>query len=771
MLHPELARVIKDTQRQLLNEGKLFSAETLHGYYATFRERFGPEALRRLNGEALLTTMHDLRRENRNSLVYWLEFKNDDEFPAIFGSISGGSALKFGVYPNAATGRWMTRDQSNVPVEISLEQAVEIARRHRDQLLRGVALLDALPASATDGDYARLQEAINIELPNVGLTAWGHKYLSLLFPGKLDEYHMASYQRFHLVKLLQPDLPDERAGRFIAAGRFVRVAQELDMPMNHLTTVLNHLHGKPYRYWSILASDPGSPVELDMQNQVEGEYAAIAWAELGDLSHLIGRNDSKVLLRQMMEAVYPAAKNRDRKALHDFVTEITVNDRIVLYEPRSRKAVAIGKVIGGYYFEDSLARPHRFPVEWLSTDEWHFAEDEGLDAVAREIRLYSNQVEVERHLIEPESTGKSVPASTVTAPRSSQNIAVRLTGISGRIQTVLERKGQVILYGPPGTGKTYWAETTACELAARQRFGKSFARLTQHQRQRVFGSSTSTVQLCSFHPAYGYEDFLEGYRPRVVNDQMTFVRQSGIFKQLCELARRDATNNYYLIIDEINRGDIPRIFGELLTVLEKDKRGKPILLPLSGTEFSVPANVFVIGTMNTADRSIALLDSALRRRFGFVEMLPDPAVLSPAIIEGIPLGSWLEELNRRILQFVGRDARNLQIGHAYFLDSGKPISDLSKFARVLREDIIPLLEEYCYEDYGALRQILGTTLVDENNQMIRQELFDPGNESELIQALLEPTPDLTTLASVTAVDSDLVRHTARFENTNGEENM
>lgn len=754
MLHPELARVIKDTQQQLLSKGKLFSAEALHGYYTAFRERFGPEVLGKLDGEALLTTMHDLRRENRNSLVYWLEFKNDDEFPAIFGSISGGSALKFGIYPNAATGRWMTRDQSNIPVEISLEKAIEIARRHRNQLLRGTALLDALPANATDADYVRLQDAINVELPHVGLTAWGHKYLSLLFPGKLDEFHMASYQRFHLVKLLQPDLPDERAGRFIAAGRFVHVAQELDMPMNHLTTVLDQLHGKPYRYWSILASDPGSSVELDMQNQIEGEYAAIAWAELGDLSHLIEKNDSKALLRQMMAVVYPAAKNRDRKAIHDFVNEIRVNDRIVLYEPRSQKVVASGSVIGGYYFEDSLARPHRYPVEWLSTDEWQFAEDEGFDTVAREIRLYANQVEVERHLLELKTIEKTAPSSPSAAHPLSQNIPIRLTGVSGRIQTVLERKGQVILYGPPGTGKTYWAETTACELSARQVFGKSFEKLNQRQRNRVFGSSTSYVQLCSFHPAYGYEDFLEGYRPQVVNNQMTFVRQNGIFKQLCEMARKDATNNYYLIIDEINRGDIPRIFGELLTVLEKDKRGKPILLPLSGTEFSVPANVFVIGTMNTADRSITLLDAALRRRFGFIEMPPDPAVLGPTTIEGIPLGSWLEELNRRILQFLGRDGRNLQIGHAYFLDDGKPITDLWKFARVLREDIVPLLEEYCYEDYGALRRILGAALIDQNNQMIRQELFEPGNEENLVQALLEPTPDLTTLAPVAATDVD-----------------
>jgi 5-methylcytosine-specific restriction protein B len=250
---------------------------------------------------------------------------------------------------------------------------------------------------------------------------------------------------------------------------------------------------------------------------------------------------------------------------------------------------------------------------------------------------------------------------------------------------------------------------------------------------------------------------------------MTFVRQNGIFKQLCEIARKDTANDYILIIDEINRGDIPRIFGELLTVLEKDKRGKSILLPVSGAEFSVPPNVFVIGTMNTADRSIALLDTALRRRFGFIEMPPDPTMLRSAILEGIPLGPWLEELNQRIRRVVGRDARNLQIGHAYFLDNGKPITDLARFARVLREEIIPLLEEYCYEDYAALGQILGTALVDESNQVIRQALFEPGNEANLVQALLEPTPDLATLASVIDTDSSSAHHAAtRNANTEDE---
>jgi 5-methylcytosine-specific restriction protein B len=226
---------------------------------------------------------------------------------------------------------------------------------------------------------------------------------------------------------------------------------------------------------------------------------------------------------------------------------------------------------------------------------------------------------------------------------------------------------------------------------------------------------------------------------------MAFVRRDGIFKQLCDAAQADPEHNFYLIIDEINRGDVPRIFGELLTVLEKDKRGKAVLLPLSETPFQVPKNVYLIGTMNTADRSIALLDTALRRRFGFIELMPDYEVLRDPLVGGdIPLAPWLEALNRRILEHVGRDARNLQIGHAYLLDGGKPVSNFARFSRVVQEDIIPLLEEYCYEDYTALEKILGRGLVNAVAQEIKHDLFDPARQDELVQALLAPSPEITT---------------------------
>jgi len=197
------------------------------------------------------------------------------------------------------------------------------------------------------------------------------------------------------------------------------------------------------------------------------------------------------------------------------------------------------------------------------------------------------------------------------------------------------------------------------------------------------------------------------------------------------------------------------LFRKCRTVLEKDKRGKAIVLPISRKVFRVPQNVFLIGTMNTADRSISLLDTALRRRFGFVELMPDSTVLRDHAISGIPLGPWFEALNRRICEYVGRDARNLQIGHSYLLQGGRPVKDFSAFKRALRDDIIPLLEEYCYEDFSALQNILGNALVDVEKQCIRHELFDEGHEENLVQALLEPCPGISTSAEALASDEGI----------------
>jgi 5-methylcytosine-specific restriction protein B len=319
-----------------------------------------------------------------------------------------------------------------------------------------------------------------------------------------------------------------------------------------------------------------------------------------------------------------------------------------------------------------------------------------------------------------------------------------LEGIARQVVDMLERKRQVILYGPPGTGKTYHAERIALEIVARQNFNCLPSQLSDRQRDAVYGRDGADlfIATCTFHPMYSYEDFIEGYRP----DGEGFALEDGIFKRMVTASQAQPGKRFVLIIDEINRGNIPKIFGELITLIETSKRGTTSsLLPLSKEPFSVPDNLLVIGTMNTADRSILLLDTALRRRFGFKELLPEPHLLRTGSIADTTLSTWLRALNRRIVEQLGRDGHNLQVGHAYLMPSGKPAVTLSRIGEIVRDELWPLLQEYCYEDPGKLANILAADkggIYDRESANLRFDLFDSGREDELAQALIAiVTPD------------------------------
>src|SRR5260221_2298533 len=784
VLDERINRELKGLHRTLYDEGKLLSKVQMANFCDIFRSRFGPDRLKNLDGEVLRETIHG---NEKDSLHYWIEFKNDEEFPTMqFGGLAGGSALKFGLFCRKKTGVWTTGAPGN-PVEIPVEQAVEIAREHRNQLLEGCKLIENMPLNGTDADYKNLQQIMNKVAPNVSQSTWGHKYFSVLHPDIIDPIYIFSLQRFYLIKLLQKPPQDE--GRFLATSRFLTIAQELDIPLNNIMHIMDARNGFIRYYWRIGTSDGTTPRNR-WELMREGNCVAIGWPELGDLSRVINNKDGRDIIKRAMEVHYPnmpPVLGKLTRQIFMFVSGIydvgmygpgNYNGDLVLASDGAN-VLGIGELIGNYIFEPSSDCPHRRPIKWLSLEEWRQPDVEGLNTTVHNMRKDMNLIEAERHVLNARSmmvsptassTSPITPIFTVTTNLTST--LPRLTGIPARIQAILERKGQVILYGPPGTGKTYWAEYTAHELAARTSFSTTFDQLTPEQRASLLGddrTSRGKVRICTFHPAYGYEDFLEGFRPEPVNGQMQFVPRAGIFKQLCQDALASPGEKFYLVIDEINRGDIPRIFGELLTVLEKDKRGKSILLPLTNTPFKVPENVYLIGTMNTADRSIALLHTALCRRFGFIELMPDSDPLKHAAVGGIPLGLWFESLNERIREHVGRDARNLQIGHAYFLEKEQPIIDPATFARVIQDDILPLLEEYCYEDNAKLDKILVRGLVNARNQRIRHELFAASQQADLIQALLAPSPDIITSAQAAAIEAQASEEQLEEESSDDDE--
>jgi 5-methylcytosine-specific restriction endonuclease McrBC GTP-binding regulatory subunit McrB len=268
----------------------------------------------------------------------------------------------------------------------------------------------------------------------------------------------------------------------------------------------------------------------------------------------------------------------------------------------------------------------------------------------------------------------------------------------------------LILYGPPGTGKTYATAAKAVELCDGA-FNLSTDRAELMLRYEEL-RKTGRISFVTFHQSYGYEEFVEGLRPHVnATGQVGYSVRPGVFRVVCDTARlqqlkmpEQLVQQYVLIIDEINRANISKVFGELITLLEPDKRegetnAITLKLPYSGEDFTVPANLHLIGTMNTADRSIALLDTALRRRFDFLELEPDPLILSETAVPGVDLVKLLTALNERIEALFDRDHR---IGHAFFIG----VSNLGDLEKVFRRKVIPLLQEYFYENWSNVRRAL-----------------------------------------------------------------
>ena len=296
------------------------------------------------------------------------------------------------------------------------------------------------------------------------------------------------------------------------------------------------------------------------------------------------------------------------------------------------------------------------------------------------------------------------------------------------IPGVLETFKSLILYGPPGTGKTQ----TAIDLAKK----------------------ADRFEVVTFHQSYSYEDFVEGFRPAELEGRLVYRVADGILKRMAieaiyhgitgsrgtdyeemkkvvvDFLRRrkkgekvefHPRGRYYLVIDEINRGNISRILGEVITLLDPDKRlgaerETIVTLPYSGEPFSLPPNLYIIGTMNSTDRSIAFLDMALRRRFAFIEVLPRPETLGRFEVGGINLQHLLSKINEAIEEERGKD---YTIGHGYFMDVANSAEKVKALKRVFYYKILPLLQEYFYGNWEALRRALpGFSFIDEKGRII-----------------------------------------------------
>lgn len=393
------------------------------------------------------------------------------------------------------------------------------------------------------------------------------------------------------------------------------------------------------------------------------------------------------LVREAVREDYSGTAAQERERLtteyHLFLSRMREGDIVVTNEG---SAVYLGVIGGEPSFADSVedrANLQR-PVDWRNAERPLDYEELPADFTTLVSNPDADLVELSPlvpHLEKLLGEPGQVADPEVRLPDATGRLAEKLLVGQDWLQECVEllrERPQLIFYGPPGTGKTY---------------------LARHLARHLTSGRPEGVQLVQFHPAYSYEDFFEGYRPRKSDDgtvSLDLVR--GPFRRLVSAALAHPGRPYVLIIDEINRGNLAKIFGELYFLLEY--RDQPINLlyaPEDDQGFTLPENVFVIGTMNTADRSIALVDAAMRRRFWFVELHPDEAPTSGMLTR------WLEnkglsdeparllaELNKRI------DDRDFRIGPSYLMRDG--VEDDVMLGRIWRTQILPLLEEHHYGD-------------------------------------------------------------------------
>lgn len=300
---------------------------------------------------------------------------------------------------------------------------------------------------------------------------------------------------------------------------------------------------------------------------------------------------------------------------------------------------------------------------------------------------------------------------------SSENISSKKTLPVRQKRTNKIHPINSILYGAPGTGKTYstveyalgMIDGTPTDLSEKS----ELQRATEMERYNKLIDAGQIV-FTTFHQNYGYEDFIQGLRPDTKVGGISFKDIDGVFKSIADVAIADAENNYVIIIDEINRANISKVFGELITLIEEDKRWGEVnqtcvTLP-SGEIFAVPNNLYILGTMNSSDKSISLIDAALRRRFEFIEQTPNASLIKDQTLKKVFVG-----LNEKLADDL--DSTDLLIGHSYFM--GKTEEDL---AAILNRSIIPLLYEYFYDNRKKVTSVLNEVLKGTNIEVVNTKM-------------------------------------------------
>ena len=617
------------------------------------------------------------------NLCYVLEM--DKDMREIFGSIAGGAAYKFGLFFHKKTQSWTCGSPAK-PVKLTENEAIQKAEEIRNDLVAGAEIISSFGPLNSTADYEQLYKQLE-HISGIN-TVWRMKYYQMLFPILFAPFYGQDIQLdvLHFLNQTPSEIP------FIRMGQIALFSKKCNIPgivfghiwgrsTNHNNksndSETNTLSDKKHKlhYWMYTVFDDTSWMECQQK-----EIMVLGMDDIGDYSQY----DSKESLRQELISTYDNSTSRKNQALMawNFANKLAIND--VIFAKRSNTLVGKGIVTGDYIFDDSRQEYKNIrTVKWLQIGEW---EHPGKSVAKRltDITPYTDYIEKLITIFTPDELDDVDTQPEVDYPEYSSADFLSDVYMSEQdyetLVNVLKMKKNIILQGAPGVGKTFTAKRLAYSIIGEK--------------------NPDRVQMIQFHQSYSYEDFIEGYRPT----ENGFTIKKGSFYKFCKLAEDDDENDYFFIIDEINRGNLSKIFGELFMLIEKDKRGIELQLLYSDENFSVPPNVYIIGMMNTADRSLAMLDYALRRRFSFFTMKPgfntsgfqtyQDSLKSDAFKKLI---SCIKQLNSKIAADISL-GEGFCIGHSYFCGLTAKTATVRTLTSIIEYELIPLLKEYWFDE-------------------------------------------------------------------------
>lgn len=431
------------------------------------------------------------------------------------------------------------------------------------------------------------------------------------------------------------------------------------------------------RYW-LYAPGEGSCMWDEFYTS---SIMAIGWGEIGDLSTFDSKDAMKIKMREVFDESL-SYKNAAH-ATWQFANEMKIGD-IVFVKKGMYQIIGRGVVMSDYEYDDARDDEYKNirQVDWTHNGEWPHPGQAAMKTLT-DITSYTDYVEKLNSLFEDETEEDAEDVEKTYPPYTKEDFLSEVFMPEEeyeKLSGILRIKKNIILQGAPGVGKTFAAKRLAFSMMGVK--------------------DVERVMMVQFHQSYSYEDFIMGFRPSTDG----FELKRGAFYNFCKKAEIDGDNDYFFIIDEINRGNLSKIFGELFMLIENDKRGVSLQLLYSDEKFSVPKNIYIIGMMNTADRSLAMLDYALRRRFAFFEIKPGFTTdgfreyrMSLENEKFDKLIACVESLNNVISNDESL-GDGFCIGHSYFCNLLPDTIDDQVLSGIVEYELIPLLKEYWFDE-------------------------------------------------------------------------